>query len=538
MGYLWGRLLACALVSTCTLVSKGYCQDPNPSPSPLTAVVEQPGGEEQAIAELIITREEAASGRAFDPLFRAQVKADLASRSLEQLAAVQKRGTGLLPSPNNLGDSQADLVYTPVIPCRIIDTRLAGGAIGAGTTRSFLVTGTLNFPPQGGTSGGCGIPNGSATAAVINFVAVSPAGPGDLRITPFGTAIPLASIINYSNGDPNLNIANGPVVTMCNPATATCTNDITVQADASAVQIVADVQGYFRNALGAHLDASNTGVGIGSLSGNTGVSNTAFGAQALPNNTAGSFNSAFGRSALRSGTFSANSAFGSLALGSLTAGGFNSGFGQVALGSLTTGSSNSAFGNQALQGLASGSSNIAVGSIAGLNLLTGSNNIYLGNNGASSESSVIRIGDVATHAATFIAGISGATSASGVAVFVNGSGQRGTTTSSRRFKDAIGSMGEESDVLMKLRPVAFYYKPGYDDTRTRQYGLVAEEVAEVAPQLVVSDQAGAPQTVRYHFVNAMLLNEVQKQRTTIVRQESRIQELTARLARLEAALAG
>jgi septal ring factor EnvC (AmiA/AmiB activator) len=122
-------------------------------------------------------------------------------------------------------------------------------------------------------------------------------------------------------------------------------------------------------------------------------------------------------------------------------------------------------------------------------------------------------------------------------------------------------MGSESDLLMRLRPVAFYYKPELDETRTRQYGLVAEEVAQVAPQLVVFDKDGAPQTVRYHFVNAMLLNEVQKQRqllddherenkkqhqlieeqqkeneeqrTTIARQQAEIQDLAARLAKLE-----
>jgi len=125
-----------------------------------------------------------------------------------------------------------------------------------------------------------------------------------------------------------------------------------------------------------------------------------------------------------------------------------------------------------------------------------------------------------------------------VAVFVNSSGQLGTTTSSRRFKDDIADLGAESDLLMKLRPVAFYYKPELDETQTRQYGLVAEEVAQVAPQLVVFDKDGAPQTVRYHFVNAMLLNEVQKQRTIIVSQESKIRDLEARLARLEAAIAG
>ena len=99
-------------------------------------------------------------------------------------------------------------------------------------------------------------------------------------------------------------------------------------------------------------------------------------------------------------------------------------------------------------------------------------------------------------------------------------------------------MAGESDLLMKLRPVAFYYKPELDDTHARQYGLVAEEVAQVAPQLVVYGKDGAPQTVRYHFVNAMLLNEVQKQRTIIVSQESKIQNLEARLARLETAIAG
>ena len=101
----------------------------------------------------------------------------------------------------------------------------------------------------------------------------------------------------------------------------------------------------------------------------------------------------------------------------------------------------------------------------------------------------------------------------------------------------------ESDLLMKLRPVAFYNKPELDDTHTRQYGLVAKEVAKIAPQLVVFDKDGAPQTVRYHFVNAMLLNEVQKQRqlveaqkNTILKPQTEVQDWAARLARLEALL--
>jgi hypothetical protein len=107
-----------------------------------------------------------------------------------------------------------------------------------------------------------------------------------------------------------------------------------------------------------------------------------------------------------------------------------------------------------------------------------------------------------------------------VQVLINGAGQLGTTTSSRRYKQDIVDQGSESDVLMKLRPVAFYYKPEYDDTHTRQYGLVAEEVARLAPDLVVFDAQGKPQTVRYHFVNAMLLNELQKQHRLIDAQQS------------------
>ena len=128
----------------------------------------------------------------------------------------------------------------------------------------------------------------------------------------------------------------------------------------------------------------------------------------------------------------------------------------------------------------------------------------------SSESDTIRVGQQQT--STYIAGISGATSAGGVAVYVDAEGKLGTVTSSRRYKQQIEDMDAESDVLMKLRPVSFYYRPELDETHTRQYGLVAEEVAEVVPDLVAYDKDGAPQTVRYHFVNAMLLNEVQKQR--------------------------
>jgi hypothetical protein len=144
----------------------------------------------------------------------------------------------LVPVPNLPGNLGVDLVFTPITPCRIIDTRLAGGAIGAGTTRNFVVGGTVNFAGQGGNVGGCGVPL-AAAGAFINFVAVTPAGPGDLRVTPLGTAIPTASFINYSNLDPGLNVANGVASAL---GTA---GSITIQADVSAVQLVADVMGFY-----------------------------------------------------------------------------------------------------------------------------------------------------------------------------------------------------------------------------------------------------------------------------------------------------
>jgi hypothetical protein len=243
MGQTWGRTLVCVFVGACAFTSRANGQDNN-----AFAVREdqaQEAGHKAALAESIIAREESASGRAFDRAFRAGVSSRLAAQSLAALESQRDTGAGGL-GPKLLGDSQADLVYTPVTPCRIIDTRIAGGQIAEGTTRNFRVTGS-GFAGQGGVAGSCGVPVGPATAAVINLVAVAPAGAGDLRVTPFGTALPTASIINYA-AIAGLNIANGPVITICNPAVTTCTSDFTIQADVSATHLVADVQGFFQKA--------------------------------------------------------------------------------------------------------------------------------------------------------------------------------------------------------------------------------------------------------------------------------------------------
>ena len=311
---------------------------------------------------------------------------------------------------------------------------------------------------------------------------------------------------------------------------------------------------------------SNAAFGTNALVTNaSGSANSAFGAGALHDNSSGQDNSAFGNGALHANTATGNSAFGFEALVANNTGINNAAFGgeslftnvggngNAAFGTFSlqhaTGSQNTAVGTSALGSLTSGTANTAIGSSAGLNL-TGSesNNIYIANPGSAGESGVIRIGIQGTQTATLIAGISGGTSGSGVGVFVNSAGQLGTTTSSKRFKHDIVDMGAESDLLMKLRPVSFYYKPELDETQTRQYGLVAEEVAKVAPQLVVYDKDGAPQTVRYHFVGAMLLNVAQKQQRQIeeqrtamqeqakrlAQQQAQIEDLAARLARIEA----
>jgi hypothetical protein len=203
----------------------------------------QAQAEREVLAESLLAREEAESGRAFDSSFRAESLRKLASRPLAELEAIQSQGTGIGTSA--YGDSAADLVFTPVTPCRIVDTRLAGGAIAAGGTRSFLVA-AGNYSSQGGSSTTCGIPFGPTTAAVLNFVAINPAGAGNLRVTPFATAMPTASIVNYALPGTGLNLANGLVVKICNPATTSCGFDITVQADVNAVQLVVDVMGYFQ----------------------------------------------------------------------------------------------------------------------------------------------------------------------------------------------------------------------------------------------------------------------------------------------------
>ena len=275
--------------------------------------------------------------------------------------------------------------------------------------------------------------------------------------------------------------------------------------------------------------SDNTANGSGALGSNTtGNSNTANGFEALATNTTGSDNTANGQGALLH-NFSGNdnTANGSGAL-------FHNG-----------GDSNTANGYHALYGSLD-SGNTALGYLAGSNLTTGSNNIDIGNAGNVFDRNTILIGDSSLQSLAFIAGIRGVTTgnADAVPVVIDSAGQLGTMSSSRRFKKEIKPMDQTSQAILGLQPVTFQYKS--DPSGTAQFGLIAEEVAKVDPDLVVRDAEGEIYTVRYEAVNAMLLNEflkehrtvqelkstAAKQETTIARQQKQIEALTTGLQKV------
>jgi hypothetical protein len=280
---------------------------------------------------------------------------------------------------------------------------------------------------------------------------------------------------------------------------------------------------------------TNTATGSDALSANqTGLGNTASGAFALGSNLTGSSNTATGNTALFYNRGDSNTADGFGALFLNTSGDGNTATGEFALYSNANGHRNTAVGQWALRGKRGGSANIALGYLAGSALTTGDNNIAIGNVGVAAESNTIRIGTTGTQSATFIAGISGVTVANGVGVIIDNDGHLGTVVSSARFKDAIKPMDKASEAILALRPVTFHYKKELDPDGIPQFGLVAEQVEKVNPDLVARDADGKPFTVRYDAVNAMLLNEFLKARRQIDAQQKQIEALTAGLQKVSA----
>jgi hypothetical protein len=311
------------------------------------------------------------------------------------------------------------------------------------------------------------------------------------------------------------------------------------------------------NALGSNTTGNqNTANGGGVLASNTtGNANTASGHHALASNTTGSANTANGADALASNTTGVyNTAVGFFSLRSNALGTLNTGVGAAALlvntanantaiGAATllvntAGRQNTAIGTSALGSNTTGNSNVALGQLAGVNSTTGSNNVYIGTgmSGVAGESN-----------ACYIASIFGQTSVNGIPVLINSDNKLGTTTSSRRFKDDIRPMDKASEAILALTPVTFHYKKEIDPSGISQFGLVAEDVEKVNPDLVVRDKEGKSYSVRYDAVNAMLLNEFLKEHRKveqltkdfefkIAEQEKQIEALAASLQKVSAQL--
>jgi len=359
-------------------------------------------------------------------------------------------------------------------------------------------------------------------ALVQNTLAVSPAPDGGYPGA--NTAEGADALLNLSSGIANTAVGN-------NALRQNTTGSWNVALGSGT--LASNTTGNFNMAIGTDALTKNTanfnlaiGFRVGFMN-TTGNHLTGIGAGALQNNTTAGFNTAIGADALHDNTI----------------GGGNTAIGADALTGNTIGGGNTAIGSGALLNNTTGNDNIALGDAAGLFLATGDNNIDIGNNGVTSDSGTTRIGTV--QGAIYLAGIAGQiVGAGGTTCYVDNDGKLGVFLSSRRFKTDIADMGAASEALLALRPITFRYKPELDKTRTPQFGLVAEEVAKINPDLVTRDAKGELTTVRYEAVNAMLLNEFLKEHkkteeleatvasliTTVKEQAAQIQKVSAQLA--------
>jgi hypothetical protein len=440
--------------------------------------------------------------------------------------------------------AQSASSFVPIVPCRVADTRNANGpfggpAIAGNTYRTFLIT-----------QSACNIPS-SASAYSLNIAAIPTAGVGYLAAWPDNVAKPYVATLTDAFGAV---LENSALV----PAGADGGINVFVTDESN---VVIDINGYFvaqsnstSTAVGtgaSNAGTQNTAMGYNALTANSGTSNTAVGASALTANSLGNNNTAVGASALFSNVLgSANTAIGTNSLLNTFAGNDNTGIGfsalnsnitgsnNVAIGasslsSNTTGTYNVAIGMNALNAETSGSDNIALGYQAGNLVTTGNYNIDIGNTGVASDAGVIRIGTAGSQTSTYLAGVANS-SVSGATVVITSNGQLGVQTSSERFKEDIADIGDASDGLMQLRPVMFRYRNApADGSKREQYGLIAEEVDKIYPELVVRDSDGRPWALAYQELPALLLNEIQKQRRTIAAQEQELQRLSERVRALE-----
>jgi hypothetical protein len=381
--------------------------------------------------------------------------------------------------------------------------------------------------PAGTPDGGVNFFNsGPATMDVIIDMNGFYAAPTDLNAN---TAIGTGALVSNSTGAQNTASGYDALQDNTSGQSNTANGSLALQHNINGNDNTASGTG----ALAANISGTNnTAIGVDALVLNTtGGNNTAIGGSVLVNNTMGNQNSAFGQGALQSNnTGSQNTALGVFALNGNTTGNLNTAVGYEASGG---GSNNTSIGVFAGGGL-SGGNNIAIGASAGISAGQG-NNIDIGSPGAMFDYGAIRIGTPDTQTSFFVAGVSNTnlgSDSNAVGVLIDTTtGQLGVMSSSRRYKEDIEDMGEASHDLMRLRPVTFRYKKAFaDGSKPIQYGLIAEEVDDVYPDLVAHSTDGQIETVKYQVLDSMLLNEVQ-------RQQAEIRRLEERLAKLEAALA-
>jgi endosialidase-like protein len=397
----------------------------------------------------------------------------------------------------------------------IVYTALAALALGGFTLPRALAV----FPPPDG-----GYPGGNTAEGQAALLSLTTGG--------FNTAVGFFSLSPIPKGRSTRLLALGPflpisALTTRPPAPALFYN--TAEGNTAA-----GTGALFSNTTGD----GNTAIGLSALVNNsTGSANTASGANTLFNNTIGIQNAGYGQGALYNNiSGNANTAIGTAALAGNTTGGANTAIGTAALGGNTTGGDNTAIGSGPLIS-STGSTNTALGVNAGSGVTAASNVICIGANveGANIDNSC------------FIGNIYGQTAGFGTAVYINSSGQLGTMNSSRRFKDNIKPMDKASEVLFALKPVTFRYKKEFDPAGIPQFGLVAEDVEKVNPDLVVRDADGKVRSVRYEQINAMLLNEFLKEHRKVEQlkndfeskladQQKQIEALTASLENVSAEL--
>jgi Chaperone of endosialidase len=435
--------------------------------------------------------------------------------------------TPQLVFPGNAVSTDA-LTFVAITPCRLVDTRGSAAGFDGGVTPfngpSLGPTTTTNFPVQSTTEAtganantgpaACGSIPSIAEAYSLNVTVIPHAGAVDNYVTlwPGGSVTP--PVVSTLNDPQGVTIANAAIIA------AGTDGSVNLYNSGPATIDVIDMNGYFA----APTDLNeNTAIGAGTLAVNTtGAFNTASGYEALQSNTLGSNNAATGFEALESNTIgSYNTANGTGAMASNTTGSGNTASGYQALQSNTTGSNNTADGFQALEQNTTGAGNIGIGIGAGLGAPAGNyDSIYIGSAGANGDNSgsisigtraaettgTIQIGS-AQVGGTSIAGIYGGAPTAGLLpVCVDANGRLGTvacgivagvTPSSLRFKEQVADIGDSSDKLLQLRPVTFLYKPQYDDgSHVLQYGLIAEEVAKLYPEMVGYGQDGQPSGIK------------------------------------------